>query len=492
MTDYFIDNTNKSGDLTSATGWTFTNGSATITCPGGEGDANNEIGAGDYVKAEGGTQWYKVATVDAGGDSFTIDIVFQQANVGPVACNYSDVSTNDGTAIGLAWPHPALYTTDTVRSAGDIGKMRANQVHVLAGKTLNFDEDGSADERISLKGVDSVDDPWTDGSDVHVIFDFSDTAFQCTPKSDHFWSFENIDGIQSSNTSGFMYFQDANGGLLVDCVFRDNGGAGVRCHESYTSIEDCEFYSNTNRGLYLTGSPVTVKRSNFNGGAAGTSYGIAMTSTSTVDIEDCTFGVDTAHDISSINPGSAGVQVAARRCLFSDSVEFSPSSLSRGSSLKSEDHNQVEGAHKTFFFEGTTEKETTEVRPGGAASSIKITPDSDIGLYAPILCMKWEEQAVPASIQTRGVAIKVTTNPGSYPANTELYLEAEYYDHATNDTVATVVSTAVLSANDTWTWFPVSFTPAQAQKVRYRVYLKTQENAESYYIDNQLYDSNPI
>lgn len=491
MAILYIDNTNTSGDLTSATGWTFTNGSATVTCPADEGDANNELADGDYARANGGTQWYKVTARDAGGDSFTIDPVFQQANVGPVACNYQDVSVKDGTSTANAWCHPALATTDTVRTAGDIIKMRANQTHVLAGISLVADEDGTTVNPIQLKGCDSVDDPWSDASDVHVTFDFSDTAFNFSLSGDNYWWLENIDLIQTNTGSFGSLSISALGIKVIDCVIRDCSNFGVSvASNSHAEFVDCVFYSNGSHSLYLGfayGQYVVLRNCSLYGGAATTNKGIYSDRRCRIEVYDTEFGAGTTHDDYDIDAKAAFVYL--RRCKFNSAVEFR--SIEFGGITVSEDHDQVIGAYKTLLYEGVTEKETTEVRAGGASSSIKVTPNSNANTNYLIEAMEWEEQAVPASEQTRGVCMKVTTNPGSYPANTELYLEAEYYNHAANDTVATTVSTAVLAANDTWVWFPVTFTPLQVQKVRYRVYLGTQENAESYYIDNQLYDADP-
>jgi len=174
--------------------------------------------------------------------------------------------------------------------------------------------------------------------------------------------------------------------------------------------------------------------------------------------------------------------------------EESKKKMSRvGSYLKSEDHNQVEGASYAEYWNAKIEKETTEVRVGGATSSIKVTPNANCVANFPIMAMEWEESAVPAAEQTRGVAIKQgLADPTGFPTNVQLWLEAEYYNHATNCTVATAVSTATISVYNTWTWFPVTYTPAQVQKVRYRVWLGVKKSAEAYYIDNQLYDANPI
>jgi len=493
MATLYIDNTNKTGDLTGAD-WTFTNGSTAVASAGNGTCQTDGLVAGDYVRANGGTQWYKVASV-TNEDNFVITPAFQQATIAGIATiNWQDVSVKNGTSIANAWVHPALYTTDTVRTAGDIGKMRANQTHVLAGLDLVADEDGTVAARIELKGCDSVDDPWSDASDAHVTFDFSDTSFQCSWIGDEYWQFKNIDFIQSADPNGALLFDNSYLIKVINCVFRDNAAFGIYLRSTPGFIIDsCSFYSNLSAGVFgYIGGGARIYNSVFNGGVATQNSGIYATYGSVFYLEDCDFGSTTAHNVASIRSTTSGASpIHARRCLFSDAVILS--GIWPGTYLKSEDHNQVEGVHYSEYYNGTIKKETTEVRGGGALTSIKVTPNANCVANFPIMAMEWEEQAVPASEQTRGVAIKQgLADPTGFPTNVQLWLEAEYYNHATNDTVATAVSTATISVYNTWTWFPVTYTPAQVQKVRYRVWLGVKKSAEAYYIDNQLYDANPI
>jgi len=488
MATLYIDNTNKTGDLT-GTDWTFTNGSTAVASAGNGTCQTDGLVAGDYVRPAGGTQWYKVASV-TNEDNFVITPAFQQTTIaGTATINWQDVSVKNGTSIANAWCHPALATTDTVRTAGDIIKMRANQTHVMAGISLIADESGTVAALIKLKGCDSVDDPWTDSSDVHVTFDFSDTAFNCTWAADIFWYFENIDFIQSSNSTGAFYLYGAYLTFL-DCVFRDNNGGGVTSTGDYgiSTFTECEFYGNITQGVKIVRNWINFYSCVFNGGVATQDYGLVFEAGMSI-AEDCLFSQTTAHDVGDIRCNERIISLHMRRCKY-NTVSFIGN---YAPDFTSEDDNQVIGVHKTYYLGGIKESETTEVRGGGATSSIKVTPNAKCTINYPIMAMEWEEQSVPASEQTRGVAIKQgLADPSGFPTNTELYLEAEYYNHATNDTVATAVSTATISVYNTWTWFPVTYTPAQVQKVRYRVWLGVKKSAEAYYIDNQLYDADPI
>ena len=151
-------------------------------------------------------------------------------------------------------------------------------------------------------------------------------------------------------------------------------------------------------------------------------------------------------------------------------------------------YNRTLGDIRVFTQYTDQYKNTVTVRSGGATASFEVVPLSYIAsAFATELIVPWTENDVPASAQTRTIYIK-GEGWTSFPTNTELYLEAEYFDHATNLTRTTAVSTAVLTDNTTWTAFTVSFTPAQVGRVDYRIYLKKYEAASKVYIDNALYN----
>jgi len=487
MATLYIDNTNKTGDLTGAD-WTFTNGSTAVASAGNGDAVNNGLVAGDYIRANGGTQWYKVATV-TDGDNLVITPAFQQATIaGTATINWQDVSVKDGTSIANAWCHPALYTTDTVRTAGDIGKMRANQTHVMAGIHLIADEDGTGIAPIQLIGCNSVDDPWSDASDVDPKIDFSSTVFKLSWSTDFFWWFDNIEFTGSTGT--VLTMGNVPGLKCKNLNVHDNFGglqtwasiSGSNPYPGDAEVEDCIFADNTNQ--FTIATDLKIKSTTINGGTTGFAIEVGN-----IELEDVLIG-QTTPLTKDFYMGNGNIK--ARRSKFDfDKVSFYAASYSV--EVASEDHNQVIGDHKRKSTPVFIERETTEVRGGGATSSIKVTPTTFCNTNYPKIVMEWEEQAVPASAQTRGVAIKQgLADPTGFPTNVQLWLEAEYYNHATNDTVTTAVSTATISVYDTWTWFPVTYTPAQVQKVRYRVWLGVKKSAEAYYIDNQLYDANTI
>ena len=144
-TIYYLDINAQTGTLTGTC--TFTNASTTLS---GSGTAfTTELAVGNYVRVSTGTEWYKVTAI-TDDVTATISPAFKQTTVTDTA-GATKKNANDGLATTTAWSHLNQYTTDTVRSAGDILKIRANQTHLYAGVDIIFDEDGTVASYIELR-----------------------------------------------------------------------------------------------------------------------------------------------------------------------------------------------------------------------------------------------------------------------------------------------------------------------------------------------------
>jgi len=382
--------------------------------------------------------------------------------------------------------HLNQFTTDTARSAGDILKVRANQTHLYAGIDILFDEDGNANNMIEIRGCSSTDDPFGDGSDVKPIIGFGDTAYQLRQSYDNFWKFTRLECIESTD-SGILQLESQHGAVFDDCVFRDASSSGIYFALSVGEvlIQDCSFFSNTISNIYAYSSRFKCIRCTFDGGAATTDYGIRFRAASVTELLDCSFGSSTAHDVADLYAERGPSRVCARNCSFAGSFSFG--TYGSGSIIRSEDHNQTKGAHRTHYYNGTIEKDTSVVRSGGASSSAKMTPNSHCGLYYPLtiaddFCSGDFKLWLPADEKTVTIYMR-TFGYTSIPLADELYIEASYLDEATGGHRATVQSTQSVSANDTWTAFSVTFTPSQEGWVYVTVYLKKYEASSGVYVD---------
>ena len=72
---------------------------------------------------------------------------------------------------------------------------------------------------------------------------------------------------------------------------------------------------------------------------------------------------------------------------------------------------------------------------------------------------------------------------GTYPTNSELYVEASYYNHGSDATRLKVVSNDVLDDETTWRAFDVTFTPLQDGFVYLNVFLGKYEASKGCYVD---------
>lgn len=157
-----------------------------------------------------------------------------------------------------------------------------------------------------------------------------------------------------------------------------------------------------------------------------------------------------------------------------------------------QDYNGVLGAAYRFANMADMIRNNSTVRPGGQSSSIEVVPLSALTVaYKERIPGQedWLELDVPAAQQTRTIYVKGEGWSANYPLNTELYLEAEYLDHASALTVATIASTQVLSDNTTWTALSVTFTPSQVGPVRYRVWFGKYAASCKVYIDAAIYNT---
>jgi len=128
-----------------------------------------------------------------------------------------------GTAIGTAWETIRQYTTTTVRTAGDIGIIRAN-TECNQTADIIFDEDGTSDQYIQLIGANSINDPWSDSSDVKPIIDFNGGNFNVYLAGDTYWKFNNLNIKSSTDSSGlFRMSSDSRQIVVFNSIINNSG-----------------------------------------------------------------------------------------------------------------------------------------------------------------------------------------------------------------------------------------------------------------------------
>ena len=443
----------------------FTNGSTTVT---GTGTLfTTELAVGDYIRPTGGAQWYKVTAI--GGDlSCTISPAFQQTTV---TGSGIDQNRGDGSTTN-PFCHPNQYTTDTVRSPGDELLVQLGETHLVGGLDIIFDEDGTPKNPIKITGSD-----WgSTGATANAVFDFNGAVEQFDHQYDDFWQLSNID-IRNS-TDELLYYNNSRGLTLFNVGFSGGADGVFTFGSGDLYLNECSFEDNTVYNFKLLGTAY-LESCTFNGGVGGTDYGLHVEIGSAF-VYDSSFGQTTAHNLYDVSVGHG--TITCHNCLFGVTKT---NIIYPDGSIKSYDHNGVKGAFWSKYYQGTIEKDTTEVRTGGAPSCIKVTPNSNISTNWPLQAFEWQIDDVSAAAHTITVYVKSVGLTTAFPTASELYIEVEYYDAATGTTRTKVQSAEVLTADNTYTALTVTFTPGQAGPILIRGFVATQIAAEFYCFDNQ-------
>lgn len=490
MADRYIDFSKSTGTLTGT--WTFTNASASVTAAA-DGDAVNELANGDYIRQSDGTQWYKV-TARPNADTITITPVFQQATHTDDA-GASLYNSEDGSAVNSDFCHHNQAMTDEVRAAGDVIRVRGGLTYTYSGIDIVADEDGTANNYITLKGIYTAagDDSWGDGNTTRAVIDFDDTAFQITLAGDNYWKVESHDIMQSADTLGAL--RGAVGLIVDDCIIHDNGAIGIR-GGNFSLIKDSTLYSNTTSNLDLRGGVFHVEDCVLNGGGAATIYGIYLV-TGLVYVKDTTFGVTTEHSGADIRLNASDVAYGRNVILDSTTPVFAVGIP--GAMVAIEDYGQ---AHKAFYgwqFAGDVSIDTGGTPPSGIGYAILGEPGTNCGseeaLYIvgdyfwgfPIY-LDGTQQVITVKIKAPDADWSLGGGAGGRPDNSELFIELDYHNGATTRTTA--VSTEAC-ADDTYTSYTVTITPDAAGPAYLKVKLLLYEAGGKIYIDpGALIDGN--
>lgn len=488
-TIYYLDHANASGTLTGT--WTFTNASTAVSAAS-DGNAVAELAVGDYIQPGDNTaEWYRISTI-TDDDNLVLTYAWNQATVTDTVgtTRYSDISVNDGTTTAKAFVHIREYTTDLARSAGDILYVRANKTYVSASVDIVFDEDGTLDAYTSIIGCDSVtNDPWTDSSDVKPIIDFQDRAFQVTTSGDHQWWIERIVFEKSNHTLGTIWHLGDNC-VFKSCEFQNahTSGFGIRLQNANNTLfDDCDWLDcRTNAVFTVEAGPTIFKNCRFTAGTdVGTDYALKFDGVGVAYLYDTTFAG--TFDNADIFNGDGGVNIYARNVNWSGSG-FDITTA--GSTIWSEDDEQVFEAQLMTHREGTIARDTATVHAGGADSSAKMISNVYCGLNNPLtlgdrmsgFAKVWATKDVEIDIS---IYASVGSAWDSALSATEAYARYSYLSNAASAARTEVQSTETIANDTTWTAFTSgAITPLQTGWVYIWFYLAEYEDAgEHIFVD---------
>lgn len=427
--------------------------------------------------------------------------------------DYGDAWSDETTAGQTA---TLIFGSKTVTFAGDISgdisvgdwiyettednKLYAYEVAVISG---------GSNEIVTLylpyKGAISGAGKTLEIMPANPIWNTAAGNYQANLDSDEFWKFQGIH-FRGTDSNGNLELDSISYVEVLDCIFEGNGSQydyGIKCSGSGDTpvfyVRKCRAYGEI--GIYAnTGLASLVEDSYFDGNSVSGNIGI-----------DLRRGVLRVHDTEFINfdgtgntgclrtdasspVSGGGTRFYLRNCLLPDvevyGIAHASSEIAR---IYSEDHDQTENANKQMWGisdgNATIEKETTKVRGGGGTSSIKVTPVDNLGPNLEAGKIELFEYPI---YQVKDVAATYTvyfssdddTDWDADPTATELYIEVEYWNHATNPSRTKLISTGTcgnFDADDSvWDTLTVTFTPLQSGVAYLRAfYLKPQEGGKS-------------
>lgn len=398
--------------------------------------------------------------------------------------------SNDGLSTSQAWLTIQKYTSVTVRSPGDIAKVRANTSQT-ATAVINCDEDGNDDNYIEIRGCSVADDPWGDASDVKPILTFGDGAYYLYVYNDDFWKLNRLVVKEANSSSGNIYIKYARGIYLLNLDSIDNsnsGGKGINLLDAINFIiEGCSLKDNLDTNIYAKTSKGQIINTSLDGGATTTDRGLYAFHSSYVEIVESEFGQITAHDLQDIRARHNSIVKLRNTKLGTAGIE-----VVTGGVIFEEDADGTFEAGKITHYEGLVTKDTS-IKTGNADFSCKMEPNSYCGINDALSLNCGSIIEFPfnvklsASVQkTITIKIRSLGTWSTYPTNTELYIEASYYDSTSDAGRSTIKSTQVLSHPTNWVDFTVTLTPQRDGDVYINVYLKKYEASKGCYVNGEI------
>lgn len=325
-------------------------------------------------------------------------------------------------------------------------------------------------------------------------------AFQWNFDTDNYWK---VQGVNFKTTDSLCIEIDSSiGHVFKDMIIEQGSGtsSNIQLTDDAGVLYVLKCRIAGGRGISPTGDAggeVWAKDCLFTGGSGPT--GMISGGVGRMFFDDCELGTGKDCIIWPVNGG--GVRAYLRNPEMGSVTQFwdSLSTNLNGVIVQVEDYDRNKGDNRFINYFSTVETDgplfqtdTGTVRSGGNAFSIKVTPLTSLG-------PDWEF----SRIKIFDIPIYATTSPKTYdiylrptattdwtadPTAAELWIEIEYWGHASNMLRKIVKSTGTIDMNGSTAWQALSLTvaPAQSGILYLRLwYAKTKESgkANTFYID---------
>lgn len=329
------------------------------------------------------------------------------------------------------------------------------------------------------------------------IWNLATGNYMANIERDYFWF---VQGLHFRGTDSYGQLEmDSVVGTVKDCIFEGNGPSdyGIRTDDdAYITVLKCRIYNNVKS---YRGAASEFKDCYFDGNSVSYAAIMDTLSTNFIKIEESiTSGM--AYDITTPaqSPANCNGNLVMRNVRYSGTTAnvYEPFRNYPPGLIGVEDEDGVPGVSKQFnFFSDDDDlpvinSDTTDVRAGGGATSIKVLPDGILGTirrdgWGKILVFEYPIYA-DTSEKTFTAYFKSDddTDWDADPTAAELWIEVEYWGHATNKYRKIVRSTGVCDSFDSddtvWNSLSVTVTPAIAGVLYLRCYYaKAKEAAKA-------------
>ena len=322
--------------------------------------------------------------------------------------------------------------------------------------------------------------------------------FQAMLDTDLYWFFQGIH-FSGTDTNGAFEIDSSDNQVFRDCVFEGNGSGdralNITDDPQRPLISKCRFFNYVVGILISSFGSVfigTVRDSLFDGNSVASSRAMDVYMGSRPTFIDCELKNHALGDFGSGTVAIFNGQLYLRNCLVASTTEFDSIDVSTMGEYFVEDHNGALGDSRQLNFLSSSESvpsvqsDTGTLRAGGGAISGKCTPSTNMGTaweYSRQLLFEIPFYAITASKKYE-VFFRPTATADwtTDPTALELWIEIEYWGHASNNFRKITKSTGVIDMNGstTFTALDVTVAPAQAGVAYLRgYYAKTKESGKA-------------
>lgn len=321
------------------------------------------------------------------------------------------------------------------------------------------------------------------------------------PNADNYWKIQGIQiqGVRTSTTSGLF---DINAGFawqVIDVTFVSNNTLSYVFTNTSTGLYLLILKCRTFDGIVLMRSAAAanyfVKDCFLDGNSVANTNGFNFSGvlTGNCEIIDCVLQGHTLDDIAMASGSTRAFKLKLRNTQLNSSVgDNINNSNGPGNEIFIEDAEGVisvtesMNVHASADFTPIFESDTGTVRSGGSNISTKVTPGTNIGPESIFSTVTMLDIPIFATTASKKYEIffrpDATANWTADPTATQLWIELEYWGHASNDSRRITKSTGVIDMNGstTFTALDVTVAPSQAGVAYLRVkYTKPKESGKT-------------